>query len=104
MTTIHLVLRRVNPALKIDLAQVGYIKDGQFSAIPLDAIADSPIAPYLKSSCISDSLYVNHSEISNLINVCATLPDFCVEFFDNTLVLMFNLEFDCDESTTKEKR
>ena len=30
MTQIHVVLRRVNPALDIDLAQVGYIKDGQF--------------------------------------------------------------------------
>jgi len=104
MTEIHLLVRRVNPAIKIDLAQVGYIKDSQFTPIPFDAIANSPIAPYLKSSCISDSLYVNHPEISDLIKACGTLPGFCVEFFDNTIVIMFNLELDCDESTTKEKR
>lgn len=104
MTQIHVVIRRVNPALKIDLAQVGRIKDGQFVSIPFDAIANSPIAPYLKSSCISDSLYVDHSEISDLIGTCGAFPDFCIEFFDNTIVLMFNLELDCDESTTEEER
>lgn len=103
MTRIHFVIRRINPALKIDLAQVGHIKGGQFIPIPFDVIANSPIASYLKSSCISDSLYVNHSEISDLISTCGILPDFNIEFFDNTIVLMFNLELDCDESTTKEE-
>lgn len=103
MTQIHLVIRRINPALKIDLAQLGYIKDGQFDPIPFDAIASSPVASYLKSSCISDSLYVNHSEVSDLIRTCGVLPDFCFEFFDNTIVLMFNLELNCDESTSKEE-
>ena len=104
MTQIHVVIRRINPALKIDLVQVGRIKDGQFDPIPLNAIANSPIASYLKSSCISDSLYVDHSEVSDLIGTCSILPDFCFEFFDNTIVLMFDLELNCDESTTKEER
>lgn len=103
MTQIHVVIRRINPALKIDLAQVGRVEGGQFVPIPFDTIANSPIASYLKSSCISDSLYVDHSEVSDLINTCGTLPGFCFEFFDNTIVLMFNLELDCDESTTKEE-
>ena len=103
MTQIHLVIRRINPALKIDLVQVGRIKDGQFDPIPFDAIANSPVASYLKSSNISDSLYVNHSEVSDLINTCGVLPDFCFEFFDNTIVLMFNLELNCDESASKEE-
>ena len=103
MTQIHVVIRRINPALKIDLVQVGRIKDGQFVSIPFDAIANSPIASYLKSSCISDSLYVDHSAISDLIDTCGTFPDFCIEFFDNTMVLMFNFELNCDESTTKEE-
>ena len=103
MTQIHVVIRRINPALKIDLTQVGRIKGGQFDPIPFDAIANSPIASYLKSSCFSESLYVDHSEISDLIGTCAILPDFHLEFFDNTIVLMFNLELDCDESTTKEE-
>lgn len=104
MTQIHVVIRRINPALKIDLAQVGHIKDGQFETLPLSAIANTPIARFLKSSSISDSLYVDHSEISNFIASCGPLSDFSVEFFDNTIVLMFNLELDCDESKTKEKR
>ena len=103
MTQIHVVIRRVNPALKIDLVQVGRIKDGQFDPIPLSAIANSPIAPHLKNSYISDSLYVDHSEIPDLINACCVLPGFCFEFFDNTIVLMFNFDLDCDESTTKEE-
>jgi len=103
MTQIHVVIRRINPALKIDLVQVGHVKDGQFVSIPFDAIANSPVASYLKNSDISDSLYVGHSEISDLISTCSTLPDFSIEFFDNTIVLMFNLELDCDESTTKKK-
>lgn len=104
MKEIHVVIRRINPALKIDLVQVGHIKDSQFDPIPFDAIKNSPIASYLKSSCISDSLYVDHSEVSDLIGTCSIFPDFGFEFFDNTIVLMFNLELDCDESPTKEER
>jgi len=103
MTQIHVVIRRINPALKIDLAQVGYLKDRQFESLPFSAIADSPIAPYLKSSHISDSLYVDHSDISGLVGVCEALPDFCIEFFDNTIILMFNLDIDCNEVTSKEE-
>ena len=103
MTQIHVVIRRINPALKIDLVQVGRIKDGQFVPIPFDAIANSPIASYLKSSSISDSLYVDHSEISGLIGTCDVFPDFRIEFFDNTLVLMFDLNIDCDESATEKE-
>lgn len=103
MTQIHVVIRRINPALKIDLAQVGRIKDGQFDPIPFSVIADSPIASYLKSSYISDSLYVNHSEVSGLICTCGAFPNFCIEFFDNTVILMFDFELDCDESATKEE-
>lgn len=103
MTKIHVVIRRINPALKIDLAQVGCVKDCQFVPLPSSAVANSPVAPYLKSSPVSDSLYVEHSEISNLIIACGNLPDFNVEFFDNTVVLMFNLDDDCHESTSKEE-
>ena len=103
MAQIHLVIRRINPALKIDLAQVGYFKDGQFDPIPFDAIANSPFASYLKSSHISDSLYVDHPEVPNLIRACGALPDFCFEFFDNTIILMFNLELNHDESASKKK-
>lgn len=103
MTEIHVVVRRVNPALKIDLVQVGYLKDCQFTPIPFDAIENFPITRFLKSSHISDSLYVNHSDISNLVAACESLPGFRVEFFDNTFVLIFNFEFNCDEGATKEE-
>lgn len=103
MPQIHVVLRRINPALKIDLAQVGYLNDHQFEPIPFSAIADSSIACFLKSSPISDSLYVDHSDISRLIAACEGYPCFSVEFFDNTLVLMFDLNFGDDEGATKEE-
>ena len=35
MTQVHIVIRRINPALKIDLVQVGYIEDGQFAIMPV---------------------------------------------------------------------
>ena len=103
MTQIHVVVRRVNPALKIDLAQVGYIKDDQFVPIPLSALMDTPIARFLNSSFISDSLYVDHSEIFELVTTCGSLPHFRVDFFDNTLVLMFDFNLDSDEGTPKEE-
>jgi len=103
MTQIHVVIRRINPALKIDLVQVGRLKDGQFEVLPLSAIATSPIAHYLKSSHISDSPYVDHSEIANLVDACVVLDGFSVEFFDNTLVLMFDFDLNYDEGTTKEE-
>lgn len=104
MSQIHVVVRRINPALKIDLVQVGYLKEDRFEPLPSSAIKDLPVARFLKSSSISDSLYVDHSEIFGLVTTCGSLPHFRVEFFDNTLVLMFDFNFDCDESTTKEER
>lgn len=104
MSQIHVVIRRINPALKIDLVQVGRFKDDQFEPLSSSAIEDTPIARFLKSSSISDSLYVDHSEIFNLVTTCGSLPHFRVEFFDNTLVLMFDFNLDCDESTPKEER
>lgn len=102
MTQIHIVIRRINPALKIDLVQIGRIKDGQFDPLPLGAIANSPIAHYFKSSHISDSLYVDHPKIADLITACGSLPGFGVEFFDNTIVLMFDFNLNYDEGA-KEK-
>lgn len=103
MPQIHVVLRRINPALKIDLAQVGRLNDHQFEPLPFSAISDSSIACFLKSSDISDSLYVDHSDISKLIAACEDYSCFNVEFFDNTLVLMFDLNFNNDEGAPKEE-
>lgn len=103
MTQIHVLIRRINPALKIDFAQIGRLKDGRFDPLPLDAVADTPIARFFESSDISDSLYVNHSEIADLIAACGGFSGFVVEFFDNTLVLMFDFDLNYDEGSTKEE-
>lgn len=103
MSEVHVVVRRINPALKIDLVQVGCFKDDQFDPLPFDAIENFHFARFLKSSHISDSLYVNHSDVSNLVTACENFPRFRVEFFENTLVLIFDFKFDCDEGATKEE-
>ena len=103
MTQIHVVVRRVSPALKIDLVQIGRFKDGHFDPLPLGAVANTPIASFLESSDISDSLYVNHSKMADLIDACKGFPGFSVEFFDNTIVLMFDFDLNYDEGATKEE-
>ena len=103
MTQIHVVIRRINPALKIDLVQVGRIKEGQFDPLPFNTIVDSPIAHYFESSHISDSLYIDHSKIADLIATCGGFSDFNVEFFDNTIVLMFDFDLDCNEGATEKE-
>jgi len=103
MTQIHVVIRRVSPALKVDLVQVGRLVDGRFDPLPSGVVEDLPIARFLKSSHISDSLYVDHSEVSELVTICGSLPHFLIDFFDNTLVLMFDFNLDHDEVTSEEK-
>lgn len=103
MTEIHVVIRRINPAFKIDLVQVGRLKDCQFEPLSPSVITNSPIARFLKSSNISDSPYINHSDVSDLIAACEGLPGFDIEFFDNTIILIFDFELNYDESTTKEE-
>jgi len=103
MTEIHVVIRRINPALKIDLVQVGRLKDCQFEPLPSSAIENSPVARFLKSSSISDSSYIDHSDVSNLIAACESLPGFDIEFFDNTIILIFDFELNDNEGTTKEE-
>ena len=103
MTEIHVVIRRINPAFKIDLVQIGRLKDCQFEPLPFGAIENSPIAPFLKNSNICDSPYIDHSDVSNLIAACEGLPGFDIEFFDNTIVIMFDFELNYDESTTKKE-
>ena len=103
MTQIHLVLRRVNPALKIDLAQIGHIKDGQFVSLPVCFFENTAISTFLKQDAISDNHYVFHSDISLLISELSTTPGFSVDYFDNTLVLMFDYNIDPHESTPKEE-
>lgn len=103
MTQIHLVLRRINPALKIDFAQVGHIENGQFVNLPASSFEDTILYAFLKSDSISDSSYILHSDVSKLIANLSSLPNFAVEYFDNTLVLMFDLNIDSHEIASKEE-
>ncbi len=103
MTQVHVVIRRVNPALKIDFVQVGYIKDGQFEQLHLDALECTPVLDYVEHSSISVSPYINHGRISSLVEALIAYPDFSIDFFDNTLVLMFSTDLTHNESTSKEE-
>ena len=100
---IHVVVRRINPALKIDLVQIGYIKDGQFEALSLDDLARTPISDYVEHSSIAASPYIDHSRIPSFVEAFVAYPDFSIDFFDSTLVLMFSTDLIRNESTTKEE-
>lgn len=104
MTHVHVVIRRINPAIKIDLVQVGYIKDGHFETLHLRELARTPISDYVEHSSIADSPYIEHSRIPSFVEALVAHPDFSVDFFDNTLVLMFSTNLTYDESTSKEER
>lgn len=99
----HVVLRRVNPAVDIDLVQVGYIKDGQFSQVSIGVFADDPIFKYFTRSSVSSSPFVAHSSVSLLVADLSSYPNFGIEFFDNTLVLMFDFNLNSNEGETEEE-
>lgn len=103
MTQIHFVIRRINPAVKIDLVQVGYLKDGQFTTLPLDTLKVAPFSKYVECSSISDSPYIEHHSITGLIAALISYPNFAIEFFDNTLVFMFDFDLPDDESSSEEE-
>lgn len=103
MTQVHIVIRRINPALKVDLVQVGCIKDDQFSTLPLDALDHTTVSDFLEHSSISASPYIDHCQIPNLVEALIAYPDFSIDFFDNTLVLMFSTDLTHNESASKEE-
>jgi len=103
MTHVHVVVRRINPAFKIDLVQVGYIKDGRFEELRLDDLVYTPISDYVEHSSIAASPYIDHCHVPNLVEALIAYPDFSIDFFDNTLVLMFSTDLTHNESTSKEE-
>lgn len=103
MTQIHFVIRRINPAIKVDLVQVGYLKDGQFTTLSIDTLEVAPFSKYVECSSVSDSPYIEHHSISGLIAALISYPNFAIEFFDNTLVLMFDFDLPDDESSSEEE-
>ena len=103
MAHVHVVIRRINPALNVDFVQVGYIKEGQFSTLQLSTLDCTPISDYVKLSSISTTPHIDHSLVSSLVEALMAYPDFSIDFFDNTLVLMFSTDLTHDESTSEEK-
>lgn len=103
MTQIHVVIRRINPAIKIDLVQVGYIENGQFSPLSIDVLERTPVSTYVEHSSIADSPYIEHCSVFSLIDALSVYPNFDVEFFDNTLVLMFDFDLTPDESASQKE-
>ena len=103
MTQIHVVIRRINPAFKIDLVQVGYIENNQFSALSIDDLKSTLVPTYVEHSSIADSPYIEHSSVPSLVSALSGYPKFAVEFFDNTLVLMFDFDLTLNESASEEE-
>lgn len=103
MTHVHVVIRRVNPALNVDFVQVGYIKDGQFESLHLDVLDRTPVFDHVEYSNISLSPYINHGKIPSLVEALIAYPDFSIDFFENTLVLKFSTDLTHDESASKEE-
>ena len=103
MTRIHIVIRRINPAFKIDLVQIGHIENGQFSTLSIDVFKRTPISTYVEHSSIADSPYIEHCSVFSLIDALSVYPNFGVEFFDNTLVLMFDFDLTDDEGSSEEE-
>ena len=100
MTQIHVVIRRINPAFKIDLVQVGYVENGEFSALSIDVLKRTPVSPYVEHSSIADSPYIEHCSIPNLVDDLSEYSNFGIEFFDNTLVLVFDYDLVLGESAS----
>lgn len=103
MTQVHVVIRRINPAIKVDLVQIGCLEDGQFTALPLDTLKVAPFSEYVGCSGVSDSPCIEHHSVSGLIAALISYPNFAIEFFDNTLVLMFDFDLPDDESSSEEE-
>jgi len=103
MSQIHVVLSRINPALAIDLVRLGRLEDGRFVQLPLDLFSDTPISDLVKLTDISDSAHLQHKDVSRLVSSLSCYPGFRLDYFDNTLVIVFDFKLPEDEvSTSKE--
>ena len=103
MKQIHFVINRINPSLKIDSVRIGEIVDGQFKELPLSDFDQSPVPSFVQSSPISENPFIYHSSVSGLVSELSSFPGFAIEFFDNTMILMFDFNTDPHESSSKEE-
>lgn len=104
----HILLSRINPSLKIDLARICTIKDGQAVALTHDEFVDtfdagvfSQLCDILVSSDISDSMYVRHAEIMDIVDIVAAFSSVTLDYFDNNLVIVF--DYGTEKETPEEK-
>ena len=93
----HVLLSRINPSLKIDLARVCTIKDGHAVALTpdefRDIFADSDLVrlcDLLVFSNISESMYIRHEDVSVLVGYLMDRTSGSIDFFDNNLVIIFD--------------
>lgn len=103
MKQIHFVISRINPSLKIDGVRIGEVVDGQFKELPLSDFDQSPVPSFVQASSISENPFIYHSAVSGLVRELSSFPDFSIEFFDNTLILMFGFNTCSHEGTSKEE-
>ena len=107
MTQVHFCFRRVNPAVCIDLLNVGTIKEGQFA--PLDdrqldllrnCLTSYGFCDFIHKDDLSPEQYVFHDQVASF--VCAFSPD-RLEWFQDTLVVGLTLDLESYESSEKEE-
>ena len=103
MSQIHVVLSRINPALAIDLVRLGRLEDGQFVPLPLDLFSDTPISDLIRLTDISDSAHLQHKDVSRLVSSLSCYPGFRLDYFDNTLVIVFDFNLAENEVPTSKK-
>lgn len=104
----HILISRINPALKIDLVRFCIIKDGSAKAFTSDefrAFCDENsfdgLLDLISVSDISDSMYIYHSDIFKLINVIMPVTPVTLDYFDNNFVIIF--DYGTEKETPKEK-
>lgn len=104
----HILLSRITPLLKIDIARLCVIKDGQAVALTRDEIHDLfkdsdlvQILGILMSSSISDSMYIMHEDVATLISYLADRVSISIDFFDNNLVIIF--DYGTEKETPQEE-
>lgn len=104
----HILISRINPTLKIDFVRFCTIKDGAAQAFTSDefrAFCDEHsfggVSDLISVSDISDSMYIYHSDIFNLIKAIMPVSPVTLDYFDNNFVIVF--DYGTEKETPKEK-
>lgn len=107
MTSVHFCFRRINPALSIDLCQIGTLAGKEFA--PLEPHQFDALQAYLSSlglpdfirrSDISSEAYVQHGHVKDLIN---RVESDQIDWFQDTMIIVVPIILDQHESPEKEE-